>query len=47
MGKNINLQLVLPEDTLITQGKENHHLWLLAEGKCEVQVLNNMRKVTK
>lgn len=36
--------LVLPEDTLLTQGMTNSALWLIASGKCEVQVTNNMRK---
>ena len=36
--------LVLPEDTLITQGMTNNALWLIASGKCEIQVTNNMRK---
>lgn len=35
--------LILPEDTLITMGKNNKHLWLIAEGRFEVYVINNMR----
>lgn len=36
--------LVLPEDTVLTQGMQNNDLWLVANGQFEVHVINHMRK---
>ena len=35
---------MLPEDTIITVGKQNKYLWFIADGKCDVYVFTNMRK---
>ena len=43
---DIKPQLLLPEDIIIRQNEDNKNLWLIINGKCEVDIIDfNMKKM--
>lgn len=45
ISERIRPILLLPEQTIIEQGKDNEYIWFVANGSLQVAILDNMRRI--